>query len=332
VTSKTASRAAVFLIAIAILFILIGIGERVQRSVAGFVRTMASTPTQPSRVIRPVLCDDADKTDMDFRGGYRNGRPFNAPSKFQIKLNPNCFSRFIGFPYGGQDFGIVYYFRAIGDDAAQSWYSIWWSGARQPDAVVPLGTTIGNHFEFYASNIPILRLEGKGTILFYSNHNGPDLTRHTFGATEDAGTDKPRGESESEASPISKTPQHEATSPPGTMKEKDGYLFTMGECRRLADSVQCKVQIANKEKERKFSLDMNTRMVDSTRHEHKAKTMALGSMSIRDCCYVETMMPPDVEFELSVGFEEVSPDAEKIQLLELKGWVDVQFHGVPVIK
>ena len=185
------------------------------KSLGTAARTQAAPQSQVVGGYNPNrICENA-------WGGGSDHRNDNV-EYFDVKLRPGCWSQFIYLPKSWQN----WYHEPVGDTNGW-WVSLWYSG--KPEGSGPYEA--GNISTVDFRNVPpILRLQGNGTIRFYSNVAPENAT-------------PAQSQSAAEERTV-KTYHLTPTSP--TSGEPDGYTFVIEDCYRSGEQIKCEGKATNK--------------------------------------------------------------------------------------
>jgi len=140
---------------------------------------------------------------------------------FDVKLSPGCWSQFVYLPKTWQN----WYHEPIGDTNGW-WVSLWYSGRTEGSGPYGPGNISTANFQ----NVPpILRLQGNGTIRFYSNV-----------APENAPAQNQPAAEEQAAKSYQVTPTNPSSG------SHEGYGFVIEECYRQGEQIKCEGKAINR--------------------------------------------------------------------------------------
>lgn len=101
--------------------------------------------------------------------------------------------------------------------------------------------------------------------------------------------------------------------------EEEDFTFELRQCKRSGKTISCSLMITNNGPDRGLSLSKpiyspNSRMFDNLGNEYYAEQRQIGGQI---GYYVETVLISGVPVRAVINFEEVSPEATKIAVLEV---------------
>jgi TolB-like protein len=119
--------------------------------------------------------------------------------------------------------------------------------------------------------------------------------------------------------------------------DKEFFTIELLQCRLSGASVICDLRITNNDKDRNFEIGDQSRMFDDHGNQSRTRMMRLAN-SKSPSNLVQSLLVSGVPTPGSLTFEEVSPQATKITLLELNchdgsnssynSWFKVQFRNI----